>query len=487
MKKNLIFIAILSTLVTLSSCKKFLEENDIDSVRPTTATALNQLLLGEGYAITVNAGRFHPFIDIFTDDVQANFLAGNASYLNQLPIYESQYLWQADMNERLKTTSNYVNPYEQYYKRIKGCNLVLEALDQVSGTAAEKANLKGQALALRSYYYLMLVNLYGKPFRSEIGNTAPNSDEGVPLVLSAAVSDAPIFRSTVATIYEQIEKDINEAIPLLEEAGTGNSIYRITPNAAKLIASRIALYKGNWDQCIAYASQVIESGIQPVQLNNFAAPPFFIVSGVQTGNTEVIWAFGLVGDNNIIPTTTINQGSTQVKSAYAMSDNLFSSYDVNDLRRSFYVTSGLNGGGPNKIGTSSTSNGKALRITEAYFNRAEAYIQKARSGDNNSLTLALADLNRIRTFRIRTANYSHITINNAEALFTFFKQERRREFCFEDQRWFDIRRWALSVTHTYTLGSGQLDQTLQPGDKRYLMPFAQETLDRNPNLTQNTY
>ena len=69
-----------------------------------------------------------------------------------------------------------------------------------------------------------------------------------------------------------------------------------------------------------------------------------------------------------------------------------------------------------------------------------------------------------------------------ETLKNFIKAERRKELCFEGQRWFDLRRYGMpQITHecegkTYTLKSN---------DPSYTMPIPDEVLIKNKRLEQN--
>ena len=83
-------------------------------------------------------------------------------------------------------------------------NTIIDYMDKVSGEEKTKNNLMGQALVLRAYYYLLLVNYYGLPYN--YGD--PTQNLGVPLKLEMAVSDGFMERNTVSEVYEQIVKDL---------------------------------------------------------------------------------------------------------------------------------------------------------------------------------------------------------------------------------------------------------------------------------------
>ena len=49
------------------------------------------------------------------------------------------------------------------YERIKGCYVVLEYVDGMQGDEMRREHLKGEAYALRGFYYYMLVYFFGLP------------------------------------------------------------------------------------------------------------------------------------------------------------------------------------------------------------------------------------------------------------------------------------------------------------------------------------
>ena len=112
-----------------------------------------------------------------------------------------------------------------------------------------------------------------------------------------------------------------------------------------------------------------------------------------------------------------------------------------------------------------------------------------KTGEDNYRTLALADLNKLRENRYDTRNvaYNKVDYTNAEELLQFYKDERRRELCFEGHRWFDLRRYGMpELTHVYFIKADSKQQlVLGKEDPRYVLPIPQSALDRNPYLEQN--
>ena len=65
----------------------------------------------------------------------------------------------------------------------------------------------------------------------------------------------------------------------------------------------------------------------------------------------------------------------------------------------------------------------------------------------DSLEQAMQDINIIRRNRIE-GDYQKITMDADEAR-KILRDEKRMEFCFEDCRWFDIRRWEIEIRHKF--------------------------------------
>ena len=65
---------------------------------------------------------------------------------------------------------------------------------------------------------------------------------------------------------------------------------------------------------------------------------------------------------------------------------------------------------------------------------------------------------------------------------TFIKSERRKELCFEGQRWFDLRRYGMpQIIHRW----GEQVYTLKQNDPSYTMPIPDAVLIKNKKLEQN--
>ena len=509
MKHRYYILIVLLFTCFISGCSDFLEESSQDEVRPGSINDLEQLMLYEAYPRT---GYFTNYLDLLTDDVKSGYPGeDDPSSLNSLLSGQTVFTWSDKMFEDLETKHvPYYNTWEVYYKRIMGCNVVLDMIDKVVGTYEDKENQRGQALALRAYYYFMLVNLFGQPYNAE--GVDIEKAPGVPLILESAVKDDFPKRESVAQVYRRIEKDLLEAAPLMEQYGKLNIKYKVTDLFVHALLSRVYLYMEKWDKSLEHANYVIKRQPTLQRLaTNFGMTSDggwgTSVNVYDQASSEVIWSFS--HSNEYFFFVPVSPGTSP---SYSVSEELEKLYEYNDsdddnrldLRRVCYyreyvvgmsffpvfkmITSPLNGNKSRYINNANTQ--KGMRVAEMYLNRAECNIRMyLENGDKNLKDAAMKDLNYLRECRYDTryADYVEYVVENDSELLNFYKDERRRELSFEEHRWFDLRRYGMpELKHTLTLVAGQPQvYTLPAKGKRYVLPIALKVLEKNPNLEVN--
>lgn len=139
------------------------------------------------------------------------------------------------------------------YEIIQNCNVALANLKNLSISEAEKAkanDYKGELLAIRGMAYFDLVKIFGMPYTKDNGASL-----GVPIVLEASSIDAKPARNTVAEVYTQIIKDLEEAVSLLS---TSYKKGKINKFAAMGLLSRVYLYHNDNQKAYDMATAAIE-------------------------------------------------------------------------------------------------------------------------------------------------------------------------------------------------------------------------------------
>ena len=473
----------------LWSCDSFLNVESQDEVMPETTQAFSELLWGEGYP---QEGELMDAIVTYLGDE----LTGRApiEHSESALLYQNFYLWQPAAFELALEQEDAIgysqtdgmNCWESYYKRVLGCNIALAYADDSEGTEEEKTRLKGEAYALRAWCYFQLVNYYGWPYNDD--ETDPHANPGVPLILEPDLVEERTARHSVAEVYEQIVEDLEKGIALLEKEGRVRTVYRMNYLAAHLFASRVYLYMENWDKAVEHARFVMENSAL-VDLTGDEEPA---IKQLERGNGEILWMYGasrnwysLGGDAN---------------DSYLPSDELMELFvleePLQDRRLTYCFDSILNidntlaGYKVAKWNRYNSSFGQAFRSAEAWLNASEALLMKYKEGDQNSGQEGLDLLNELRAKRIYAGEgnvLEELPMQDADALLELCREERRRELCFEGQRWFDLRRYGMPrIEKIWCVNEQQNERyALEERDQMYVLAIPSEAMERNDKLEQN--
>ncbi|MCB0733943.1 MAG: RagB/SusD family nutrient uptake outer membrane protein [Bacteroidetes bacterium] len=135
------------------------------------------------------------------------------------------------------------------YRCIYRVNIFSENLDRFPEELDIK-KLDAEAKFLRAFCHYELVKLWAQPY----GFTADNSHDGVAIRLESHYDVK--LRSSVAAVYEQIIKDLEQAATDLPET---NNAYA-TSDAAKALLAKVYFTMNNFEKAAEYAGNVITSG-----------------------------------------------------------------------------------------------------------------------------------------------------------------------------------------------------------------------------------
>lgn len=509
MKQRIIYLVIAS--LAFSSCSDFLEPKSKSEFVPKDVSSMNELLLGAAYARFDSQG-FNVFLNILDDDVTCAPYQPTTSGQNR-KLWQAAYTWQSNMFTLFEDEGldgNKTNIYETYYTKILGANAILDYIDDLTDKSDMRNLVTAQSYALRGYYYFMLVNIFGLPYNED------KESLGVPLKLTSGIEDRTITRNTVKEVYEQVVKDLLEAerhYKLVPESDQWNNDYRTSLPMVQLLLSRVYLYMEEWQKSADYAQLVIANpNFKLFDLNNIATVNDY-GERVYTNfhsytSTEAIWLYGNTNDVTYFVATYSGENPLLDPNSHCFfraSEGLMESFKETegDLREERYIVGEYNPtykeGQPHYIPQafgkipvsdlyrpSSNNFARSFRLSEAYLNLSEAAAMLYKeNGDNNAQTQSLQALNTLRRYRFE--NYSDEHITDADKLISFVQRERRRELCFEDHRWFDLRRWGMkSIQHEW-IGEPNSSQiyTLQEKDHSFTIPLPKAALEKNKSLEQN--
>ncbi|HTE25142.1 RagB/SusD family nutrient uptake outer membrane protein [Flavitalea sp.] len=352
----------------------------------------------------------------------------------------STYKWQTHRNANSSVSSyNYLF----YYAMIGNANLILANIDNVEGPEAEKKLIKGQALAYRGWAYFQMIQLFGKRFDKANANAYP----GVPIVLTPQTTATP--RSTVAEVYTQINKDLDEAIVQLAGYTRSNKSH-ININVAKGFKARVALAQQEWATAATMAAEarqgvtLMTNAQYMAGFNDYTNPEWLWGSRQQADQTTFFYSF--------FAYMSANFGSTNIRgNPKAINSKLYSMIRSTDVRKQLWDSTGTNTAFPIPLSpagirkpymnrkflsgggeASSIGDVPLMRAAEMYLIEAEA---KARMGGQDAA--AAATLYTLA--RLRDPSYVMST-NTGVALINEIMTQRRIELWGEGFRFYDLKR-----------------------------------------------
>jgi hypothetical protein len=450
--KNIFYkTLILTTLLAVSSCKKFVELG-----APPTQVLFEDSFKTDAAAQSVIMG-LYSFSSQATNGLitSLTFYSGVSS--DDLQYNSSDALVQEFANNAITNTNGTANAvWGTTYQLVKNANNAISGLTaSTTLTPLVKNQLLGEAKFMRAFAYFHLVNLYGD----------------VPLPLKddySAFENAALPRTSTTEVYAQIIKDLTEAQNLLPTAYVGTFRGRVNKYAATALLARAYLYQKDYVNAEAQATQVINSAVYTLPAPEAAF--------INTSN-EIIWQIGnLLGVS--VPGAAYVTLATVIPT-YTLADATYQSFEnTTDLRRTNWTVTKTIGGktyygiSKYKIGTGSGNEYNiALRFAEQYLIRAEARAQQ------NNISGAKTDVDMVRS----RAGLGGVSANLSQAqMLTAIEQERKVELFGEwGHRWFDLKR-----TNRANAVIGVLKPTWKSTSVLFPIPQAQILL--NPSLTQNS-
>lgn len=481
--KNILYLSVV-LFFFCSSCGDFLEEYSQNSTYVESVDDLDELLLGSGYLsrnITgISSTGSLAYLHIMADESK-EMPVPNSSISKSDQTWERMagfYIWSENPFTSYAGVARADGEWANFYTRISVLNsILLEAPNCKIEKDAEREQLSrvlGECYYLRAWNYFMLANLYGAAYDKSNLNDAAS----VTLKLDPAIEDKKFSRANTGEVYQQMVRDLIQAITLLEAGSTIESKVHVTTAAAYALLSRVYLYMEEYELAVKAADQV--KGYSLYHLVNRYTPGSgvaFLTSAqpevIYTQGREVMsYVHGGTGYVNKTFTSWIDEnGNLQygyvdvpyvMGDSYVVSDELLQLFDANDVRYSAFFarsygknylvgrkyraaineliveTDPITGTPVMPVADGLDFNEIAsIRYAEVVLNKAEA---QACGGD-------AAAVETIRQF-LETRYITMPEIPAAGgALIEFIRKERQKELCFEGHRWFDLRRYAVNTVH----------------------------------------
>jgi tetratricopeptide (TPR) repeat protein len=229
----------------LASCNKFLDEMP-DNRAEVDDEKKVQTILVEAYPqsdyIQVN--------ELMSDNVD-RYMANNP---NTTRYFDQVYTW-SDITETNNESVD--NLWSNCYTAIANANLALEGIDRMGGaTTKTLQEARAEGLICRAYAHFLLVNTFCMAYSSQ--TAAVNM--GIPYIEAPeTILDPKHERGTVAEVYAKIDRDLQEALPMVGSSYMTVPKYHFNLKAAYAFAARFYLYYEKWEQAVKYATLCLGS------------------------------------------------------------------------------------------------------------------------------------------------------------------------------------------------------------------------------------
>ncbi|KLT68898.1 RagB/SusD family nutrient uptake outer membrane protein [Flavobacterium sp. ABG] len=486
MKINLskYLIAAFSVLILGSCSSDFLEKTPTELISEDAATAdadaLTLAINGIHRSMymryedqnQMGAGGVMQQMDIAGDDLV--YPASNGWYL-------SVYNWTAVINEN---SAEIKFPYRTFYRIIRNANAIINNADAATGSQTVRNMVKGQALLYRAFGHFQLVQIYAKRYV----NGTNNSQDGVPLALTTTDM---VGRSSVEDVYKQINKDLDDAMVLLDGYKKPDNS-NLDLSVANGLKARVNLVQGNWAVAADYAAKAkVGKSLMSIAeytkgFNDYTNVEWMWGSDIIELQTEYFGNFGAYMSRNF-------SSSVIRASPKAINSKLYNQIPATDVRAALFSKTGehptLNLAGFNKYPYTSqkylaVSTGDSrcdvpyMRVAEMYLIEAEA---KARLGSADAAQVLFNLVSKRDPAYVLSAKTGQALVD--EILF-----QRRIELWGEGFRFLDLKRTnsdldRTGANHSTIFTGGVL--SVPASDKRWQWLIPRAEINANPLVRQN--
>ncbi len=505
MKRKFYIILLAVASISTVACKKdFLEKTPSEQISneqldllaiqdPTILNGYINGIYGKMFEVGSGGTTGHDDFGQKGYDMYADMLAGD------MVLAGTNYGWYSNIANLTATVNYTVNqaymPWRYYYSIIYAANTVIESLGGNDANPEEvvKAQMIGQAKALRAYAYFYLANFYSKE------GYGTGNEKILPLYIVPGTVNNP--KSTAKEIYDQMVDDLDDAIVKLDGFSRGNAKHAVNQSVAKGLLSYVLAARGanaDLQRVVSLTNEIISSkefnmtdSLEAVANFNEAGELQNLQSGFNSVSTKSwMWAVDLTLANNLDLVSWWGQVDLFTYSyAWAgdpkiIDDGLYAEIKDEDIRKrqfdedlwpinKFFAPDRRIGGQRNVI-----TDYVYMRLDEMVLLNAEA---NARLGNSAAAIASLKSLLKLRF--ADEADYSYVDGLSGSALLKEIYLQTRIELWGEGKTYLALKRNKESLTR----GSNHLfyaGDTYQYNDPAitFLIPQAEEL--NNPNLNK---
>lgn len=492
--KNIIKgIFVLSILILLGACsKEYLNQDPATQINEKYIFDTKVRVEGQVNGLYASmksgaflGGRYFVYNDVRDDNFIPKSTNGVTNY--------------ATWNHTVLSSTNEVqNLWGAVYTAVNSINIFLEELkknwdnEKISSfvTQAEYNQYVSEALTLRAMCYFYLLQLYAQPYNKDAG-----ASPGLPLRLTGlkVLDGNDLARSTVAEVYAQILKDLNEAEPLaiLDYSNDLLRTTRVNRNTIIAFKTRVYQHMNNWAKVKTESAKIVT-----------ATAPFTTPTGAPNGRVLAlnatfagIWSTPYTSKESVfsMPFTSTNLAGTQNSLAHYnhplssesyymnVTGQAYTNLNASDARKLLFQTGTVSSvtryfTGKWQSFTSQVDYAPVIRYAEVLLNYAEALAM-----DGGVVTQQAVDLlNAVRTRSYPAGAYSLASFATVTAFRDAILLERNMEFLGEGMRNLDLMRTLSSIP-----GKPGAATVVTPTSPTYIWPIPTSELNTNKLMTQN--
>lgn len=497
-KKIKIYGALVALALSTVSC---LDQDPRDAIPADGAInsveTANQAVVGI-YSKFKSSALYSGYLTLLPD-IQTDLVHAVNGYSNT---YGAIWRWK----DILSNNSEITAVYGELYSVIGRCNYFFQEVEKLEKTIKDEDQLdqlqwyKGEAHFARALAYSELVKLFCKAYESD---EQAAKELGVVLVSKYPSNGGPLTRATMYDSYQFILADLAKASEYLAlEEGNSEIIYNatyFTIGAVNSLYARLYLYMSDWDNAVAYASKVIDSGkyqLASASTQYTSNLSYYDYLWSYDSSTEVIWkvAFEIASYGGALGQVFLNYDWATYRPDYVPSQTALNKYESADLRYYAFFARATTGyphqlstelltkykGNQNFIDQSilAVNMPKVFRLSEQYLIRAEAYSQL------KNYSAAAKDITVLRKARYST--YGTSTSLGESNWKDVVYNERMKELYMEGFRLHDLKRWNLGFTRSSQPQTVESANTLSvpAGDARFVWPIPLHELNSPGNNIQ---
>lgn len=521
--KKLSILSLAAGMLALASCDSYLDK------LPDDRAEVNTLDKAKKFLVSAYPNHSPNFVFYMSSD---NVTDNGVLYVAQ-PNQQNAYKWQPIETEGNDDPKQVWNAN---YEAAAVANMALEAL--AGDESADAQALRAEALLCRAFAMFQNANMFCMAWNDS------KADEYLGIPYPKVAGESVNERGTLRQTYENINADIEEALPLLNDGYLTVPKYHFNQKAAYAFAARFNLFYQNWDKAIEYATKALGGNPSGLMRDmdsyaNLAGVDDIHNKWIRSGeNCNLMFVDAVstngrahMGDSrykrfnhnrDIITTQTMwaktpwsNNKSSAEENALQEARLMYGSNQavyIPSLNEDFEIKDKIN-----QTGYAHTVD-PVFTGDETILTRAEAYIMK------KEYDKALADMNTWLTAHsdVTSPKFLTLTVDNVNTALNAIRmtevpsravseesikkplnpqgftveegtqtnmiyvvlQMRRITTMYQGQRWLDIKRWGIEFTHHL---DGEDNLVFKAGDLRGAIQLPYDVieagLEPNPRET----